>query len=65
MTDRAMRAFRVWMSLTQQEREELNRAIRDLDGAGQPRKSVIEEDIKKGTRVALGPIAGGCPYCGR
>jgi hypothetical protein len=65
MTDKTRRALNVFTRLSPAEQVEFFSELKKFNDAPPAGQKVILEDLQKGTRVSLGPIAGGCPYCGR
>ncbi|MEX2375002.1 MAG: hypothetical protein WD942_05365 [Dehalococcoidia bacterium] len=59
---KAATVIRGYLSLTVDERREVEDAIRRHQQGGQIRESVRKSF---GTRLDTGPISGGCPCCGR
>lgn len=59
---KATTVVRGYLSLTVDERREVEDAIRRHQQGGQARESIRKAF---GTRLDTGPIAGGCPCCGR
>lgn len=65
MTERTQRTLNAFLKLSAAEQSEFFTELKRVREAPATERDVLLERIEKGTRVSLGPIAGGCPYCGR
>lgn len=54
-----------YAALSDTERAEFVRRVNELIDASEPRKKTLIEDLRKSTRLTMGPVGGGCPCCGR
>ena len=67
MNEKTGIVFHGWLELSAEEQAELIKAIQDYNRGTSSSRSVT---FKESTdfvhkRISLGPIAGGCPCCGR
>ncbi len=61
MNEKIKRALLVYMSMTENERLEFKRKLKEFDEKILTEKQRFNEDIRK----SLGPLSGSCPYCGK
>jgi hypothetical protein len=62
LPEKAVRALRVWLSLSQQEKDELKKAIDLFDSLPESGRHQLHEIV---INVHTGPWGNPCPYCGR
>jgi hypothetical protein len=65
MTDKSRRTLNAFLKMTAQEQTDFFAELKKVREAPATEQRVLLEDLAKGTRVSLGPLSGGCPYCGR
>lgn len=64
MTNRVLFVFHGWLELSEEERKEFDRQVRDYNS--EILKSRVEKSINEQfARVHLGPVGNVCTCCGR
>jgi hypothetical protein len=66
MNEKTRKVFNGWLGLTEEERAQLQAAIRDFNVSNSTKQTEIRESVRKSaTRMETGPLGRGCPCCGR
>jgi hypothetical protein len=66
MNEKTQKVFNGWLSLTVDERQEFNKALREYTEKPESGKIEFRESIhKSATKMETGPLGRGCPCCGR
>lgn len=67
MNEKTKTVFNGWLNLSEMERLELDKAVREYRESSNTTRDSIRESVRKSaTRMETGPLGGGgCPCCGR
>jgi hypothetical protein len=62
LPEKAIRAMRVWLTLSETERSELKKATELFESLAEPERQQLHDIV---INVKTGPWGPVCPYCGR
>lgn len=65
MNDQVTRTLNVFLHLNSGEQQAFLAEVRRLQEEGPQQRNRVVESVNRVMQVSLGPIAGGCPYCGQ
>ena len=62
VNDKSKRVFNGWTKLSEDERNELEKAMREYKSAPMDKRAQVRDEV---TKMQTGPLGQGCPCCGR
>ena len=66
MNDKTRRVFNGWLELSATEREEFAKAVREYNAETFTKQRELRESTQdRVMKMQTGPLAPGCPCCGR
>ncbi len=67
MNDKAERVFNGWLALSQAEKIEFAKAVKEYNEAASEKRQLFEKTARdRAMKMQTGPLGqGGCPCCGR
>ena len=66
MNDKTKRVFNGWLALTEAERTEFEKAVKEYDAAPSEKKQLVRKsNSDRIMQMQTGPLSQGCACCGR
>ena len=66
MNEKTNRVFNGWLALTENERNDFEKAVREYQAAPIDKRARLRESTRDhATKMQTGPLSQGCPCCGR
>ncbi len=65
MNHRVLKVLNGYINLTSDEKAQVRLEIEEMERQRAKGFTIREDSIRKGQTIALGPLSGGCPCCGR
>jgi hypothetical protein len=66
MNEKTTRVFNGWLALSEAERSEFEKAVREYNATPMEKRARLRESTRDHvTKMQTGPLGQGCPCCGR